>query len=177
MRVFSIALLLMGVSVMSSGQMLAGGQGLSAQPQAKPTANFVRAPDDAPTASKPKDAVMSEIEQAPDGLFYVTVRINNKPVRFVIDSGASVVVLTKADAQVLSLATSNTKRQSIQTASGSKPMRWTRLETLSIAGQTLTDVDAAIIDSGLQTSLLGQNALARLGSVVQSGTTMQIRHP
>ncbi len=177
MRLFSIALVLIGVSFVPSGQMLVGDQARSAPPQEEPAANFVRAPDVALIGPKAKDAVMSEIKQAPDGLFYVTVHINTKPVRFVIDSGASVVVLTKTDAQALSLASSSTKRQSIQTASGSKPMRWTRLDTLSIAGQTLTNVDAAIIDSGLQTSLLGQNALAQLGSVVQTGTTIQIRYP
>jgi aspartyl protease family protein len=178
MRLMSISLMILGTGAMSVGPTFVGGRQDAAQPSLmKPAAHFALAADPSVEATKPQNTVMSEIEQAPDGLFYLSVRINEKPMRFVVDSGASVVVLTKADAQALSLDASSNKRQSIQTASGSKPMRWTRLDKLSVAGQTLTNLDAAIIDSGLETSLLGQNALAQLGSVVQTGTLMQIRHP
>ncbi|MBK5932822.1 aspartyl protease family protein [Rhodovulum imhoffii] len=39
-----------------------------------------------------------EVPRAPDGHFYLTLLINDTPVRFVVDTGASEIVLTQKDA-------------------------------------------------------------------------------
>ena len=145
--------------------------------QERPSANLAVAGRSVPVNQSNALSIISEIERSADGLFYVNGRVNGKVIRFVIDSGASVVVLTKADAAALSLSPTGPQSQMIQTAGGSSPMRWTSLSSVTIAGQTLTDVDAAVMDKGLQTSLLGQNILSRLGTITQEGTNLRFYQP
>ncbi len=145
--------------------------------QERPSANLAVPGGSVPVDQRNALSIISEIERSADGLFYVNGRVNGKLIRFVIDSGASVVVLTKADAASLSVMPKGPQSQMIQTAGGSSPMRWTSLTSVTIAGQTLTDVDAAVMDKGLQTSLLGQNILSRLGTITQEGTNLRFYQP
>ncbi|SIO23460.1 aspartyl protease family protein [Rhodovulum sp. ES.010] len=51
----------------------------------------------------PRQTVFSEearveVPRAPDGHYYLTLQINDTPVRFVVDTGATDVVLTRQDA-------------------------------------------------------------------------------
>lgn len=114
------------------------------------------------------------IQRAADGLFYVTARANGETVRFVVDTGASVVVLSGADAHRLGVAVDKAAPARIRTAGGGAAMRWGNIEELELAGKRMTNLKAAIVDQGLPVSLMGQNALARLGSVTLRGDTLQI---
>jgi aspartyl protease family protein len=108
------------------------------------------------------------IPRSADGLFYVTGRANGEEVRFLIDTGSSLVVLTPADAARMGVSGSATRSDLVvRTAAGSVPMEAVRLSRLQVAGQALSGVDAAIAD-GLGVSLLGQSALARLGTLTLS---------
>ena len=46
----------------------------------------------------------TEITRSADGLFYVTAIVNGAPVRFVVDTGSTIVVLTPEDARNVYLA-------------------------------------------------------------------------
>ncbi len=122
-------------------------------------------------ATKPSS---SSFTQADDGLFYVEAQVNGHPVKFVVDSGASVVVLTKGDAARVGARSSATGASQIETAGGASNMRWTRLHRVTIAGQTVDDVDAAVVDSELPVSLMGQSLLSRLQSVTFRGSSLQL---
>ncbi|RZM33591.1 MAG: TIGR02281 family clan AA aspartic protease, partial [Sphingomonas sp.] len=52
-----------------------------------------------------------------DGLFYVTAKVNGTPIRFVVDTGANVVVLTGSDARRAGV-TSGVGSERIETAAG-----------------------------------------------------------
>jgi aspartyl protease family protein len=110
-----------------------------------------------------------------DGLFYVTARVNGAPVRFVVDTGANVVVLTGADARRAGITPARHGSQQLETASGGSAMTWATLDEVEIAGQTLTHTRAAIVADGLKMSLLGQNALSRLNSVTLRGNRLELR--
>jgi aspartyl protease family protein len=105
------------------------------------------------------------VHQAGDGLFYAQALINGQPVRFIVDTGSSVVVLNEADAKRTGVQSEGMSQVMVQTASGETGMQMTKLNSVSIAGQTINRVDAAIVSRGLKVSLLGQSVLSRLDSV------------
>jgi aspartyl protease family protein len=113
--------------------------------------------------------------RARDGLFYVTASVNGTDIRFLVDSGASVVVLSEVDAARAGLREEDMRAGPLlQTASGSAAMRWSKVNSLRVAGKSLSAIDAAVVGQGLNTSLLGQNALTQLGNVTISGDTLKI---
>ena len=103
------------------------------------------------------------VRQASDGLFYVDAAVNGERVRFVVDTGASVVVLNASDAARTGVGTSVHVR--VETAAGSSSMQRARIENISVAGQSMKGVAAVVMRDNLKVSLLGQSALAQLGSV------------
>lgn len=131
-------------------------------------------PDVVPLRSR-KTPAAHVLERADDGLFYLVAHVDDVPVRFVVDTGANVTVLSPTDARRVSwrhdqlAGTAN-----LATAGGTSAMRWARVDTLKIAGHVMTDVDAALPQSGMSTSLLGQNVLSQLGSVTQRGDRLVI---
>ena len=105
-----------------------------------------------------------EVDRAPDGLFYVRGTVKGDPIDFAVDSGASVVVLSPADARRLGLG-HDAKQISAETAGGPTTMRRIRIERLKVGGRVLEDVDAVIAGNGMNVSLLGQSALSRFHTV------------
>lgn len=123
--------------------------------------------------SEPQPLGPSEIQRERDGLFYVRANVNGRPVRFLIDTGASVVVLSKADARAVGALPSAARYGArMATAGGDRPMAWTRLRSVTVAGHEVRGVTAAVVSGGPQVSLLGQNLLAKLGAVRIEGDKM-----
>ncbi len=113
------------------------------------------------------------IRRAGDGLFYCNGWVNGVPVRFLVDTGATTVVLTPADAARAGvLPDAAAFRFSAATAGGPVAMARIRLAQLAAGSAERRDVDAAIAGGGLGVSLLGQSYLAQLASVRISGDTM-----
>lgn len=129
--------------------------------------------DVAPAAAHP-----NRYHRAKDGLFYVTALVNGAKIRFLVDTGANMVVLTEADALRAGLPPVNPEsRVMIETAAGLSRVDRVTLNRVSVAGRDLRDVDAAVSQHGLKVSLLGQNLLSRLGSVTISGNSILLTHP
>jgi aspartyl protease family protein len=96
--------------------------------------------------------------------------VNGVPVRFLVDTGATMVVLTPADARRIGIAANAASvTQHMETAAGSSEVRSLVLGSVEVAGRDVDHVDAAIIERGLGVSLLGQNLLSRLGPITLSG--------
>lgn len=130
-----------------------------------------RSPADQPKAAVVQDAAAPrtssrdfEIDRAPDGLFYLRASVGGTPIDFAVDSGASVVVLTSADADRLGLPR-NTPEVRASTAAGSTTMRRVHIDRLDVAGHVFNNVDAVVADRGVTMSLLGQSALSRFEAV------------
>jgi aspartyl protease family protein len=122
-------------------------------------------------ASAQVPAGLSTTRQA-DGLFYLTAQVNGKPVRFIVDTGASLVVLSKDDA-----ARTGVQRGEVisaTTANGATAMQRATIEQFDLAGRQLRDVRAIVAGQG-DVSLIGQNVLAQMDRVVIEGTTLQLR--
>lgn len=117
-----------------------------------------------------------DVDRGADGLFYVRIMVNDHPVRFLVDTGASVVVLTAADARAVGIEISDKHYdRSVDTVGGSTPMAWTTLETVDIAGHRIRGLRAAVVRGGLGVSLMGQNMLSRLDSVTMTADRLSLR--
>jgi aspartyl protease family protein len=99
----------------------------------------------------------------PRGHFFVDASVNDQPVRFVVDTGASVVVLSAADAVRLGLDYRKGQRANMQTANGATTGYLVKLETVRVGGIELHNVDGVVVDRGLgSVGLLGMSFLNRL---------------
>jgi aspartyl protease family protein len=119
----------------------------------------------------PSHPVVSTYRQA-DGLFYITAPVNGQPVRFIIDTGASVVVLSKADALRTGVLTGPVILAT--TANGTSDMRRATIQNFELAGRRMQSVPAIIALSG-DVSLIGQNVLGRMASLSIEGDQMRLR--
>ncbi len=102
----------------------------------------------------------ARITKEADGHFWTTAYVNSMPVRFLVDTGATAVVLTEQDARSIGVdPTDLPRRASVMTASGKADAGIVTLGRISIDGLEASDVDAVVMDSNLQHSLLGMSFL------------------
>lgn len=126
-----------------------------------------------PTPMNPVDTV---IERKGDGHFYVDATVNGQLVHFLVDTGASMVALTKEDAQRVGLPFSPAEFEVIgRGASGDVKGKHVSLDRVAIGMKEAHAVPAAIVDDGLGISLLGQSFLSQVGSVTISNDRMTLR--
>ena len=117
----------------------------------------------------------SKILRAADGFFYVQAELNGVPVRFLVDTGASVAVLTRADAKrVGAKVIASEAGGEMGTVGGRVAMSWTNLDALNLGPHRIRNVRAAIVGDGLSVSLIGQNVLAQLSSIRIEGDEMRL---
>ena len=109
------------------------------------------------------------IERASDGLFYIDGTVGNTPVHFLVDTGASHVVLSHADARAGRWRQLSGRTESIRTAGGAVKVEWIVIDRLEVDGVVLDNVEAVIPEKDMGTSLLGQNALARFSRIEING--------
>jgi aspartyl protease family protein len=114
-----------------------------------------------------------ELRREPDGHFYADARINGTTIHFLVDTGASVVVLTRADAQRAGIQLP-AERSVAMGAGGPIEVIPVMLDRVAVGGIEARGVQAAVADQ-LPVSLLGQSYLQRVGSVEIRGDTMVLR--
>ncbi|MFC2966541.1 retropepsin-like aspartic protease family protein [Acidimangrovimonas pyrenivorans] len=113
------------------------------------------------------------LPRAPDGHFYVTLTVSGTPVHFVVDTGASNLVLTKADARKIGIDTANLiYTGTAQTANGKVETAHVRLRDVRLGKVTLRGVDASVNAGQLDTSLLGMTVLQRFSKIEIAGDRM-----
>lgn len=115
------------------------------------------------------------IPRASDGLFYAEATIPMGSLRFLVDTGATHVILSHRDASRAAGRTVPKQSSVIQTAGGLVKVRWVVLDQIEIAGVTLTNVEAAVPDQDVGLSLLGQNALAHFSKIEINGDELVLR--
>ena len=115
-----------------------------------------------------------ELARADDSHFYTDALVNGTKVRFLIDTGATSVVLTKADAQRAGLAGGEYSAWG-EGASGRVRLMPVTIARLGLGPVSAEQVPAMVAEEGLAISLLGQSYLSRIGSVAIEGDTMVLR--
>ncbi len=116
------------------------------------------------------------LQRSTDGHFRIAASVNGKTVQFLIDTGASLVTLSRADAERIGLDPAGlTYNRQFQTANGSAWGAAVRLQAVTVGSITLNDVRASVIDSDLGSSLLGMSFLERLSKFTVEGDTMTLK--
>jgi len=107
------------------------------------------------------------------GHFFAEAAINDVPVRGVVDTGASAVVLSATEATRLGLDWRNGARRMMQTANGTTPGYLVKLTKVKVGGIELHEVDAVVVEQGPGVALLGMSFLNRL-EMKRDGDTMTL---
>ena len=116
------------------------------------------------------------VARSADGHYWAEADVNGARVRFLVDTGASAVALTLADAKRLGIATDKLSYSyRVMTAAGEARAAQVTLGKVSVAGTQLRDVEALVIDKGLDSSLLGMTYLGRLASFEATRTSLILR--
>ena len=118
----------------------------------------------------PIDGRTVVLDRARDGHFYATIEVNGTNVLFMIDTGASSIVLAREDAKRAGIDTSNLSFHiPTQTANGRILSAPVRLDSMRIAGFTDRDVRATVNSGPLSLSLLGMDYLDRFSGIRVEG--------
>ncbi len=115
------------------------------------------------------------VQRAADGHYWAEARIDGGAVRLMVDTGASQVILTRADAVVLGIAPSaDAYSATLTTAAGPVRAAPVRLRTVAVAGARVDQVDALVVEHGLPHSLLGMSYLGRLSAFTATPTRLTL---
>lgn len=103
-----------------------------------------------------------EVPRGPDGHYYLTLDINDAPVRFVVDTGATSMVLTKTDAERVGLTADDLIFYSeAMTANGPVRTAPVRLDDVALGPFHDANVRAFVNEGEMNQSLLGMDYLNR----------------
>ncbi len=115
-----------------------------------------------PQQSVVADGARIEVPRAFDGHYYLTLNLNGEPVDFVVDTGASDVVLTRDDAARIGIDLDNLVYSGrAMTANGAVRTASTRVDAVEIGGIRDTGVRVSINEGEMPGSLLGMSYLQR----------------
>jgi aspartyl protease family protein len=118
----------------------------------------------------------ASLTKAADGHFWAEASVNGKRVRFLVDTGATTVALTAADAERLGYDLSELDfSQPMITAGGETRAAVVELDTISVAGAKVRKVKAVVVREGLTVSLLGMTYLGRLSRFEATPTALILR--
>lgn len=118
----------------------------------------------------------ASLVKAADGHFWAEAQVNGKRVRFLVDTGATTVALTAADAKRLGMDPADlTFDRPVNTASGQVHAAMVELDYVSVAGARVEKVQALVLERGLTSSLLGMSYLGRLSKFEATPTALILR--
>ena len=104
-----------------------------------------------------------QIEPGRHGQFLIEAEVNGEPVEFLVDTGASLVVLGSETAERLGFDLDSLEYSgTAQTANGTAPIARIVLDEIVIGDLTIGAVEAAVVEKPMPMSLLGMSFLARL---------------
>ena len=111
-----------------------------------------------------------------DGHYWAEADIDGRAIRVMVDTGASVVALTPADAARLGLKlTAADFSGTVLTASGPVRAAPVKLDAVAVAGARVTAVEALVVEQGLPHSLLGISDLGRLSAFTATPAGLTLR--
>jgi len=107
------------------------------------------------------------------GHFIAEGAINGGPVRFVVDTGATVVALPAHEARRLGIDYRKGRPGTTRTAGGIVPVFRVTLDRVKVGGIELHSVEGLVIEQGLDVALLGMSFLGRV-EMRNEGQTMTL---
>ena len=108
------------------------------------------------------------------GHFYTTGTINGSSVRFIVDTGASLVSLGASEARRIGVDASRGLRGITNTANGQAVVSRVKLDTVRVGEIVLNNVDAMVHQQDMPIALLGMSFLNRM-EMQRNGETMTLK--
>ncbi len=113
------------------------------------------------------------LRKSDDGHFWVTADVNGRPVRFLIDSGATFTALSADAARQAGVEADGLSLKTvIETANGTVEAERGTIGKLDVGSLTMRDHDVVISDAFGDTNVLGMNFLSDLESWRVEGSSM-----
>lgn len=129
---------------------------------------------------RPRQSIVSadntvDVPRAPDGHYYMTLVINDVPVDFLIDTGASQVVLTQGDAVKIGLEPDDLAYSGrAMTANGEVRTAPVRLESVKLGPISDNNIRAWVNKGDMEQSLLGMSYLQRWSRIEITGQGLRL---
>ena len=129
--------------------------------------------DDISQTAVPRQTVIAgeagsvvEVPRSRDGHYHMELVVNGAPVRFVVDTGASDLVLTRSDAEAAGVAMDDLRFTGrAQTANGEVRTADVRLAEVALGDSVDRDVRAVVNEGEMRQSLLGMSYLQHFGRI------------
>ena len=110
------------------------------------------------------------VPRSPDGHFYLTLRLDGVPVRFVVDTGATDVVLSAADARRVGIDLDQLVFSGrASTANGAVSTALARVGTVELGDIVDRNMNLRVNGGEMDGSLLGMSYLRRFSSMQITG--------
>ena len=127
-----------------------------------------------PTPASPSQSATLTADSR--GHFVVDGQINGGPVRFLVDTGATTVALSSADATRLGIDYRKGRPATMGTANGMATAYALNLDTVRVGDIVLNNVDAAVLEGNpMPFALLGMSFLNRMEMKREGQTMVLIR--
>lgn len=127
----------------------------------------------AQVAGGPGDRQSTVLAADSRGHFVAEGAVNGSPMRFVVDTGATVVALPAHEARRVGIDYRKGRPGTTRTAGGVVPVYRVTLDRVKVGGIELFHVDGLVIEHGLDIALLGMSFLSRL-EMRNEGQTMTL---
>jgi len=98
----------------------------------------------------------------PQGHFITDGQINGAAVRFVVDTGATLIAMSSADASRIGIKYRDAPTGTVNTANGMATAWRVRLDTVRVGDISLTGIDALVMENQNMPVLLGMSFLNRM---------------
>jgi len=128
----------------------------------------------------PERAIVSaqgtvSFNRARDGHFYAEVEVNGEKIEFVIDTGASDIVLSEQDAETLGYPVGDLIYSGrASTANGVVPIARITLDKITLGRFSDRGISATVNGGELETSLLGMRYLQRFRKIEITGSRLTL---
>ena len=123
-----------------------------------------------------QSASVVSIPKSRDGHFWTEALVNRGYINFLVDTGASVIALTPADAEIAGIKLHELKyTHTVSTAGGEIPAAYITLDNVSVGHIALRNIRAVVIKDGLAHSLLGMSYLGELQKVEANPDSLTLR--
>ena len=111
-----------------------------------------------------------------DGHFHLTVTINDRPIEFLVDTGASDIVLTRKDAARVGFDPNRLDYWGMaNTANGTVRLATIRLETVRLGEFIDKNIRASVNKAPMEKSLLGMRYLSKFRAIEISDDQMILK--
>lgn len=107
------------------------------------------------------------------GHFAAAGSLNGYPVTFMVDTGATAIAISAAEARRIGLDYKAGQATGVGTAAGVVPAWRVKFNTVKVGSITLNQVDGMVVETGLTVPLLGMSFLNRM-DMRRDGETMTL---